>query len=75
MDYKMNTRLVGILLVKEAEINSKIHNTVNDILRFGYNSDRGIKAIADLIESLKYSVDDLDERIQLLLVNEQNKEE
>lgn len=57
-------QLVDMLLNKEVEINSKINNGILEILRLGGNTERGKKIIPDLIEGIKYSLEDIERIIQ-----------
>ena len=53
-------QVVDMLLVKESEIISKFHVAINEILRLGYESERGKNQVHQLIESVKYSLDDIE---------------
>lgn len=58
---KMNTRqAVDMLLNKENEILNKFHNTVTQLLRIGYETERGQDEIPCLIESIRYSLEDIE---------------
>lgn len=50
---------VNSLLNKENEIINKFHNSITELLRLGYDSDRGKEIIPRLIESVQYSLEDL----------------
>ena len=52
--------VIKLLLSKENEISNKFHNTIMDLLRLGYESDRGKEKIPDLIESINYSLDEIE---------------
>lgn len=53
---EMNTKqAVSLLLNKESEISNKFHQAVSEILRLGYDTDRGREQIPDLISSIQYS--------------------
>ena len=56
--------VVEILLAKEREINGKIHNGISEILRLGYESDRGKKEIKQLIDGIRYSADEMERIIK-----------
>lgn len=56
----MNEReVIYLLLRKESEIANKFHNTIEEVLRLGYGTDRGKAEVDDLIESIQYSLDDM----------------
>ena len=58
---KMTTnQVVNLLLNKGNEIDGKIINTISELLRLGYESDRGKEYIYNLLESIKYTVDDIE---------------
>ena len=52
--------IVSMLLNRGIEINGKINNAVLDILRLGYNTERGKQIIPDLIESIEYTLEEID---------------
>lgn len=52
--------IVNYLLIKEIEISSRIHNAVTEILRHGYDSERGKMQVPDMIESVKYTLEDIE---------------
>lgn len=57
---EMNTNeVINLLLSKENEISNKFHNTIIKLLRLGYDSDRGKAEVPDLIESINYSLDEI----------------
>lgn len=57
----MNTNQVATLLMnRENEITNKFHNTITELLRLGYDSERGKALIPDLIESVQYSLEDIE---------------
>ena len=57
----MDTKqVVNLLLTKETEITNKIHQAVSQIMRLGYESERGKKEIPDLINSIQYTLEDLE---------------
>ena len=57
----MDTKqVVNLLLNKETEITNKIHQAVSQIMRLGYESERGKKEIPDLIDSIQYTLEDLE---------------
>ena len=57
----MNTnQVVRLLLSKEIEISNKFHNTIEQLLRIGYETDRGKNEIPDLISSIEYSLEEIE---------------
>lgn len=58
---EMNTKqIINILLNKENEISNKFHNTITQLLRLGYETERGKNEVSYLIESVKYSLEDIE---------------
>ena len=56
----MNTKqVVNALLSREQEISGKFHNAILEIIRLGWESDRGKQEIDSLIESIEYSLEDM----------------
>lgn len=51
--------IVNYLLLKENEISNRIHNAVTEILRHGYESKRGKAQVLDMIESIRYILEDI----------------
>lgn len=51
--------VISILLSRNREISNKIDNAVIEILRLGYNTDRGQQIIPDLSESIKYTLEEM----------------
>ena len=57
----MNTKqVVDLLLNREAEITAKFHNAVLELMRLDYNTPRGAETVSDLIESVKYSLEEIE---------------
>lgn len=57
----MNTnQVVDLLLTKNDEISSRIHSAVTEILRLGYDTDRGKQQIPDLLESIEYKLEEIE---------------
>lgn len=57
---EMNTNeVINLLLSKENEISNKFHNTIMKLLRLGYDSNRGKAEVTDLIDSINYSLDEI----------------
>lgn len=58
---EMSTKqVVDLLLTKEIEISNKFHQAISEILRLGYNSERGKSKISDLISSVEYSLEEIE---------------
>ena len=58
---EMSTKqVVDLLLTKETEISNKFHQAISEILRLGYNSERGKSKISDLISSVEYSLEEIE---------------
>lgn len=61
MKEEMTTNeVVDLLLNKGNEINNKIINTISELLRLGYDSERGKNEVKDLRKSIEYSLDEID---------------
>ena len=57
----MNEKQVIALLLNQSEvITGKFNNTINEILRLGYDIERGQDLIPDLINSINYSLEELE---------------
>ena len=57
---KTTNEVINFLLNKGNEIDSKIINTISEILRLGYDSDRGKEYVKKLLESIRWTVDDME---------------
>lgn len=51
--------VVDVLLIKETEVSNKFHHAISEILRLGYDTDRGKDQIPDLIDSVQYSLEEI----------------
>ena len=51
-------QIIDMLLNREAEISNKFHNAITEILRLSYETDRGKEVVNDLIESVKYTLEE-----------------
>lgn len=61
MKEEMTTNeMVDLLLNKGNEINNKIINTISELLRLGYDSERGKNEVKDLKKSIEYSLDEIE---------------
>lgn len=54
-----DSEVINLLLLKETEISNKIHHVVTEIMRLGYESDRGKAQVPDMVDSIMYSLDDM----------------
>lgn len=52
--------IVNYLLLKENEISNRIHNAVTEILRHGCESKRGKAQVPNMIESIRYILEDIE---------------
>lgn len=58
---KMTTNeVVKLLLNKGNEIDNKIINAISELLRLGYDSERSEEYVRDLMDSIRYTVDDIE---------------
>lgn len=53
-------QVINMLLNKENEISNKFHSTITQLLRLGYETERGKSEVTSLIESVKYSLEDIE---------------
>lgn len=52
-------QVINTLLNKENEISNKFHQAISQILRIGYETERGKQTIVDLIDSVQYSLEEI----------------
>lgn len=52
--------VVNLLLNKGNEIDNKIINTISELLRLGYDSERSKNCVKDLRDSIEYSLDEIE---------------
>ena len=52
-------QIIRFLLMKELEISQKIHNTIEEVMRLGLNSERGKEEIPEMINSIESSLEDI----------------
>lgn len=52
--------VVELLLAKESEIDNKFRNIISELLRLGYDSERGKNEVSDLRKSIDYTLDDME---------------
>ena len=61
---EMNTnQVVDMLLSKETELVNKFNQTISEILRLEYNTERGKNEVIRLISSVKHSLDEIDMKV------------
>lgn len=51
--------VVDLLLSKEREITNKFHHAVTEVMRLGYDTERGKAQVNDLQDTIEYSMEDL----------------
>lgn len=57
----MSTKeVINLLLNKESEIDNKINNVISELLRLGYDSERGKNLVEDMRDSIEYSLDEIE---------------
>lgn len=57
----MSTKeVINLLLNKESEIDNKINGVISELLRLGYESERGKKLVEDMRDSIEYSLDEIE---------------
>lgn len=52
--------VVNLLMNKGNEIDNKIINTISEVLRLGYDTDRGKECVKDLRDSIEYTLDEIE---------------
>lgn len=52
--------VVNLLMNKGNEIDNKIINTISEVLRLGYETDRGKECVKNLRGSIEYSLDEME---------------
>jgi hypothetical protein len=52
--------VINMLLNKESEIDNKINNVISELLRLGYESERGKMLVVDLRDSIEYTLDEIE---------------
>jgi hypothetical protein len=59
-------QIIDMLLNKESEISNKFHQAINQILRVGrvgYKPERGKQITTDLIDSVQYTLEEMNQII------------
>lgn len=57
--------VINILMSKEQEITSKFHNAISEIMRLGYDTDRGKDKVDSLISSVEYTLGDIRHKFKI----------
>lgn len=57
--------VINILMSKEQEITSKFHNAISEIMRLGYDTDRGKDEVDSLISSVEYTLGDIRHKLKI----------
>lgn len=52
--------VVNLLMNKGNEIDNKIINTISEVLRLGYETERGKGCVKDLRKSIEYTLDEME---------------
>lgn len=52
--------VVNLLMNKGNEIDNKIINTISEVLRVGYETERGKGEVKDLRKSIEYTLDEIE---------------
>ena len=52
-------------MAKEQEITSKFHNAISEIMRLGYDTDRGKDEVDSLISSVEYTLGDIRHKLKI----------
>lgn len=52
--------VVNLLMDKGNEIDNKIINTISEVLRLGYETERGKECVKDLRKSIEYTLDEIE---------------
>lgn len=53
------SQVVNLLLSKEEDIISKIHYAVGEVIRNGYETNRGKEEVVNLVNSIIYSLEEM----------------
>ena len=59
-EYGEEKKVVNLLMNKGNEIDNKIINTISEVLRLGYETDRGKECVKDLRDSIEYTLDEIE---------------
>lgn len=56
---KTDKEVIKILLIKQQEISNRFYETITEVMRLGYETDRGKAKVNDLNESVEYILADM----------------
>ena len=56
---KTDKEVIKILLIKQQEISNRFYETITEVMRLGYETDRGKAKVNDLSESVEYILLDM----------------
>ena len=56
---KTDKEVIKILLIKQQEISNRFYETITEVMRLGYETDRGKAKVNDLSESVEYILSDM----------------
>ena len=56
---KTDKEVIKILLIKQQEISNRFYETITEVMRLGYETDRGKTKVNDLNESVEYILSDM----------------
>lgn len=51
--------VINVLLTNEQKISNRFHETISELMRLGYETDRGKSKIDELIRSVEYILEDI----------------
>lgn len=53
-------QVIDLLLSKEIEVANKFHHAVTQLIRLGYETERGKEEVTDLLGSVHYSLEEIE---------------
>ena len=53
-------QVIELLLNRDSEISNKFHNAIIELLRLKYESDRGKEVVRNLVDSVQYSLEEIE---------------
>ena len=56
---KTDKEVIKILLIKQQEISNRFYEAITEVMRLGYETDRGKAKVNDLSESVEYILSDM----------------
>lgn len=57
-------QVINTLLYIECEISNKFHRAISEVLRLGFDTERGQEVISNLVVSVQYSLEDWRDLLQ-----------